>query len=165
MDYQRYSIQFKEAILNKLSQSGLSVRKFAEQEGINLSTLYSWQKQFNISGLKVSKVSSSEKWSSEEKFAVVLETSTLSEVELSEYCRTKGLYPEQIKAWKQAFIAGNTAKSTKRAKITPEQKSDKKRIKELERELRRKEKALAETAALLVLGKKFDAYWKEKEDS
>ena len=165
MDYQRYSNPFKEAILNKLSQSGLSVRKFAEQEGINISTMYSWQKQFNISGLKVSKVSSSDKWSSEEKFAVVLETSTLSEVELSEYCRTKGLYPEQIKAWKQAFIAGNTAKPTKRAKITPEQKSDKKRIKELERELRRKEKALAETAALLVLGKKFDAYWKEKEDS
>jgi len=166
VDYQRYSSQFKETILNKLSQSGLSVRKFAAQEGINLSTLYSWQKQFNTSGLSVTKVSSSEKWSSEEKFSVVLETATLSAVELSEYCRVKGLYPEQIKAWKQACIAGNTAtKQTKRVKTTPEQKSDKNRIKELERELRRKEKALAETAALLVLGKKFDAYWKEKEDS
>ncbi len=166
MDYQRYSSQFKEAILNKLSQSGLSVRKFAEQEGINTSTLYSWQKQFNTSGLNVSKASSSDNWSSEEKFSVVLESATLSEVELSEYCRVKGLYPEQIKAWKLACIAGNTAtKQVKKVKTTPEQKSDKKRIKELERELRRKEKALAETAALLVLGKKFDAYWKEKEDS
>ena len=165
MHYQRHSNQFKEAILNKLSQSGLSVRKFAEQEGINLSTLYSWQKQFNTSGLKVSKVNSTDKWSSEEKFAVVLETSTLSEVELSEYCRAKGLYPEQIKAWKQACIAVNTTKPSKRKKQTPEQKADKKHIKELERELRRKEKALAETAALLVLGKKYDAYWKEKEDS
>ena len=165
MHYQRHSSQFKEAILNKLSQSGLSFRKFAEQEGINLSTLYSWQKQFNTSGLKVSKVSSSDKWSSEEKFAVVLETSTLSEIELSEYCRAKGLYPEQIRAWKQNFITGSTAKSTKRVKQTPEQKADIKRIKELERELRRKEKALAETAALLVLGKKYDAYWKEKEDN
>jgi transposase-like protein len=163
--YQRHSNQFKESILNKLSQSGLSVRKFAEQEGINLSTLYSWQKQFNTSGLKVSKVSSTDKWSSEEKFAAVLETSVLSEIELSEYCRVKGLYPEQIKAWKQACIAGNTTKANKRVKQTPEQKADKKRIKELERELRRKEKALAETAALLVLGKKYDAYWKEKEDS
>ena len=126
MDYQRYSSQFKEAILTKLSQSGLSVRKFA----------------------------------------VVLETATLSAVELSEYCRAKGLYPEQIKAWKQACIAGNTTtKQVKRVKTTPEQKSDKNRIKELERELSRKEKALAETAALLVLGKKFDAYWKEKEGS
>ena len=166
MDYQRYSSQFKEAILTKLSQSGLSVRKFATQEGIKLSTLYSWQKQFNTSGLNVTKVSSSDKWSSEEKFSVVLETATLSAVELSEYCRVKGLYPEQIKAWKLACIAGNTTtKQVKRVKTSPEQKSDKNRIKELERELRRKEKALAETAALLVLGKKFDAYWKEKEDS
>ena len=166
MDYQRYSSQFKEAILTKLSQSDLSVRKFAAQEGIKLSTLYSWQKQFNTSGLSVTKVSSSEKWSSEEKFSVVLETATLSAVELSEYCRVKGLYPEQIKAWKLACIAGNTAtKQVKRVRTTPEQKSDKNRIKELERELRRKEKALAETAALLVLGKKFDAYWKEKEGS
>jgi len=166
VDYQRYSSQFKEAVLTKLSQSDLSVRKFAEQEGINLSTLYSWQKQFNTSGLNVTKVSSSDKWSSEEKFAVVLETATLSAIELSEYCRVKGLYPEQIKAWKQACIAGNTAtKQVKIVKTTPEQKSDKNRIKELERELRRKEKALAETAALLVLGKKFDAYWKEKEGS
>ena len=166
MDYQRYSSQFKEAILTKLSQSALSVRKFAAQEGINLSTLYSWQKQFNTSGLNVTKVSSSDKWSSEEKFAVVLETATLPAVELSEYCRIKGLYPEQIKAWKQACIAGNTTtKQVKRVKTTPEQKSDKNRIKELERELRRKEKALAETAALLVLGKKFDAYWKGKEGS
>ena len=62
----------------------------------------------------MSKVSSSNKWSSEEKFAVVLETSTLSEIELSEYYRVKGLYPEQIKAWKQACIAGNTAKPTKK---------------------------------------------------
>jgi transposase-like protein len=163
--YQRHSSQFKEAILNKLSQSGLSVRKFSEQESINLSTLYSWQKQFKVSGFNVSKISSSDKWSSEEKFSVVLETSTLAEVELSEYCRAKGLYPEQIKAWKKAFIESTTVKSNKRVKQTPEQKADKKRIKELERELRRKEKALAETAALLVLGKKFDAYWKEKEDS
>jgi transposase len=98
--YQRHSSQFKEAILNKLIESGLSVKKFAEQEGINLSTLYSWQKQFNTSGFSVSKVSSSDKWSSEEKFAVVLETSALPEAELSEYCRGKGLYPEQVKEWK-----------------------------------------------------------------
>jgi transposase-like protein len=163
--YQRHSSQFKEAILNKLNQSGLSVRKFAQQEAINLSTLYSWQKQFNVSGLIVSKIKLPDKWSSEEKFAVVMETSSLSEVELSEYCRVKGLYPEQIKAWKQACIAGNTTKPSKRVKQTPEQKADKKRIKSLERELRRKEKALAEAAALLVLGKKYDAYWKEKEDS
>ncbi|GGP72184.1 hypothetical protein GCM10009409_39680 [Shewanella saliphila] len=96
---------------------------------------------------------------------MVLETASLSAVELSEYCRAKGLYPEQVNEWKQACIAGNTSTTlTRKSRVTPEQKTDKKRINELERELRRKDKALAEAAALLVLGKKFDAYWKEKEE-
>ncbi len=84
----------------------------------------------------MSKISSPDKWASEEKFAVVMETSSLSEVELSDYCRVKGLYPEQIKS----CIAGNTTKPSKRVKQTPEQKADNKRIKSLERELRRKKR-------------------------
>ncbi len=165
MKYQHYSKEFKEAILKKLSQSELSVSKFAQQEGINLSTLYSWQKQFKVSGFSVIKAGSPDKWSAEEKFAVVLETATLSEIEASEYCRTKGLYPEQIKAWKLACIAGNSTQASNTNKVISESKSDKKRIKQLEKELSRKEKALAETAALLVLRKKFNAYWGEDEDN
>ena len=46
-----------------------------------------------------------------------------------------------------------------------ERKADKKRIKQLEKELKRKDAALAETAALLVLRKKLNAYWGEDEDS
>jgi transposase len=129
----------KGTILSKLSQSGLSVRKFTTQQGINTSTLYSSQKLFDTSDLSVTKISSSDKWSSEEKFSVVLETATQLKVELSEYCRVKGLYPEQIKAWKLASIAGNTVtKQIKRVKTTPEQKSDKNSIKALENELHRK---------------------------
>ena len=62
-------------------------------------------------------------------------------------------------------MEANTPQTAKKTKVAPTQKSDKKRIKELERELNRKEKALAETAALLVLRKKFNAYWEGKEDS
>jgi len=112
---------------------------------------------------KVHKEIQPDKWSNEEKFAVVLETSALAEADLNEYCRSKGLFPEQVKGWKQACIEGNKSLSTRKAKETAEQKSDKKQIKSLERELRRKDKALAEAAALIVLGKKYDAYWKEKE--
>ena len=165
MKYQHYSTKFKEAILKKLIQSDLSVSQFARQEGINLSTLYSWQKQFKTTGFSVSKVIPSDKWSAEEKFAIVFETATLSEVEVSEYCRTKGLYPEQIKAWKQACIAANSTDVSQQKNTTPESKADKKRIKQLEKELNRKEKALAETAALLVLRKKFNAYCGENEDN
>jgi hypothetical protein len=94
---------------------------------------------------------------------VVLETATLAEIEVNEYCRTKGLYPEQIKDWKLACIAGNT--NNKKAIVPAQNKADKKRIKQLEKELNRKEKALAETAALLVLRKKFNAYCQGNEDN
>ncbi|MCL1115622.1 IS3 family transposase, partial [Shewanella basaltis] len=96
----------------------------------------------------------SDDWSPEQKFSVVLETAALSEIELSQYCREKGLYPEQVKEWKQSCIAGNQTQSQMRKQLAQERKADHKRIKELERELKRKDAALAETAALLVLKKK-----------
>lgn len=98
-------------------------------------------------------------WPAEARFAVVLETATLSEIALSEYCRSKGLYPEQVREWRQACITGQQS-SRERKQIEQEQaRADRKRIKELEKELRRKDKALAEAAALLVLRKKLNAYW------
>ena len=83
---------------------------------------------------------------------------------LAECCRQKGLYAEQIEVWRKACLQAN-ADSTAQAKAQREQaKKDRKRIKTLERELRRKEKALAETAALLVLQKKAQAIWEDGED-
>jgi transposase-like protein len=102
-------------------------------------------------------------WTTEEKFSAVLDTAKLSEIELNEYCREKGLFPEQVKQWKKDFLKGNAPKSPKQK--TSERKADKLKINQLQRELNRKEKALAEAAALLVLGKKLDAYWEEDEDS
>lgn len=92
-------------------------------------------------------------WTAEAQFAVVLEAAGLSEIELSEYCRRKGLYLEQIKAWRQACINGQKADKAQQKDDREQTRKDKKRIQELERELRRKDKALAETAALLVLRK------------
>ena len=106
----------------------------------------------------------SDQWSAEAKFAVAVETVRLSESELSEYCRQKGLYPEQVKEWKAACIQGQRSEAERRKQEREQTKKDKKRIEELERELNRKEKALAETAALLVLRKKFNALWEERED-
>nr|BFE89516.1 hypothetical protein GCM10020185_00520 [Pseudomonas brassicacearum subsp. brassicacearum] len=96
-----------------------------------------------------------ENWSAETKFAVVLEAADLSEIDQGEYWRRKGLYPEQITAWRQAFMTGQKSEKGPVKKEDREQsRKDKKRIQELEPELRRKDKALAETAALLVLRKK-----------
>lgn len=107
-----------------------------------------------------------ENWSSTDKFAVVLETSRLNEAELSEYCRKKGLMPEQVARWRRACEQANaSAENQEREKVIL-RREDKKRMQVLEKELKRKEKALAETAALLVLSKKYQAFLnKEDEDA
>ena len=49
------------------------------------------------------KQSTPDKWSHETKFAVVVETASLFESELGEYCRTKGLFIDQVKQCIQVF--------------------------------------------------------------
>jgi len=105
-----------------------------------------------------------EKWSSEDKFAIVLEAARLNEVELAEYCRQKGLYVEQIEAWRKVCLQANADRATQAKAQREQSKQDRKQIKTLERELHRKEKALAEAAALLVLQKKAQAIWGDGED-
>ena len=100
-----------------------------------------------------------ETWSAEARFAVVLEAAGLSELELGEYCRRKGLYPEHVNAWRQACIAGQRSVQSQQKVDREQSRKDKKRIQQLESELLRKDKALAETAALLVLRKKLNDYW------
>jgi transposase len=95
---------------------------------------------------------------------VVIETAALSEVDLSEYCRKKGLFPEQVKAWKETCLEGHRSAAKRSPMEREESRRDKKRIRALEKELHRKEKALAEAAALLVLRKKLNAFWDEKSD-
>lgn len=160
-----YPEEHKKTVIRKLVESGLSLREFAKLESMNLSTLYSWRDKYLKAGASLADSNRSDGWSPEQKFSIVLETAALSEIELSEYCREKGLYPEQIKAWKRSCIAGNQTQAQQRKQLAQERKSDRKRIKELEKELKRKDAALAETAALLVLRKKLNAYWGEDEDS
>jgi transposase len=103
-------------------------------------------------------------WTGQDKLAVVIETAALNDSEVSEYCRKKGLYPEQVHRWKQAALKGYDSDEKRQQQQLSSRKEDKRKIKKLESKLRRKEKALAETAALLVLRKKAQAIWGEEED-
>jgi transposase len=114
-----------------------------------------WRREAKGKGLAVpGDGKNAEGWSSEDKFAVVLETAPLNAAELAEYCRRKGLYPEQIAAWRASCVAANANAVEQGREQRQQSKEDKQRIKQLEKELHRKEKALAEAAALLVLRKK-----------
>ena len=77
---------------------------------------------------------------------------------------SKGLYVEQIKAWRAGALSGFNQSQKQSLASRRQQQADRKKIKKLERELNRKEKALAETAALLVLRKKLDALWETQSE-
>jgi len=159
----RYSQEYKEALVKKFAQSDLSIRQFAQSEAINLSTFYNWKKTFLPDYQHEPAMSNPSQnpdaWSSEQKFSVVLETAALSESELSEYCREKGLFPEQVTQWKNSCLQANQTQAQQQKQLAKERKADQKEIRILKKELKRKEAALAETAALLVLRKKFNAYY------
>ena len=160
-----YSTERKESVLKKLlPPHNLSVSVLAKQEGITEATLYNWRKQAKKEGTPVpgNQPNISDNWSSESKLSVVMETASLNSAELSEYCRHKGLYPEQIKHWKEQFIAGFSLQVETQSGSHEQLKYANKKIKTLEKDLRRKEKALAEAAALLVLQKKFNALWEDE---
>ena len=88
----------------------------------------------------------------------------MNEADLAEYARKKGLFVEQIRAWRDACVNANGGIAKEAARLNQELKDSQKERKKLEKELQRKEKALAETAALLVLAKKANAIWGDPED-
>ncbi len=161
-----YSIERKEAVLKKmLPPNNCSIAELAQQEGISDATLYNWRQQARDSGkLMPDSDNTPEGWHSRDKFAAVLETATMSEAEVAEYCRQRGLYPEQVHQWRAACEQANDWNRATEKHLKEATRTDRKKLKLLEKELARKEKALAEVAALLVLRKKFDAMFEEHEE-
>ena len=163
----RYSEERKEAVLAKLlPPHNRTIAELAEEEGISTATLYAWRRQAREKGRLLPQGSTEpEGWSARDKFNAVLETASLSESELAEYCRQRGLYPEQIRRWRSACEGANDQADAAERQQREAVKAEKARSRELERELKRKEAALAETAALLTLRKKADAIWGDGEDA
>jgi hypothetical protein len=92
-------------------------------------------------------------WTAAARFNAVLTTAAMDEAGKSAWCRAHGTYPQQLASWQQS--ATQALAEPEAARASPQQtKQARRRIKELERELLRKDRALAETAALLVLSKK-----------
>jgi transposase len=152
----RYTKEMKEEILNRMMPpNNESIKRISEEVGITETTLYKWRKEARIAGNATpGDGQGSEQWSSEDKFLIVMETYTMNEADLAEYCREKGLYKEQVVAWRGSCLHANGSESSVSKQLNQELKEEKKRGKTLEKDLQKKEKALAEAAALLLLRKK-----------
>lgn len=161
MSYNKYPNEMKESIIARLVSGEECVTDIHRETGVGINSLYRWRDQaLNQKGLSATtKYKNADKWSSQDKFMVVLETANLSEIEFSEYCRSKGIYPEQVKEWKASCMNANESEKEINTKASKELREERKQKEKLKKELQRKEKALAEAAALLVLRKKADAIW------
>ena len=145
--------------------NAMSVAQVSRETGVSEQTLYNWRNRFRHEGIAVpADPKNPENWNGENKLAVVIETAALNEEELAEYCRKKGLYVEQVVRWREAAVAGAGAEAPLTAAERRSYAQERKKTRKLEKELKRKDKALAETAALLVLQKKVRAIWGDNED-
>jgi len=157
----QYSKELKESIIRKMLPPNCeSISKISKEEGISEQTLRNWRDNARANGMAApGNTNSSDKWTTQDKFLIVVETASMTETELAEYARQKGLYVDQIKAWKDACMNANGGVAKEATRLNKELKDTEKEVRQLEKELARKEKALAEAAALLVLRKKADAIW------
>lgn len=163
MGYQRYSEEFKKSAVEKLLHRGSRpVAAILEELGVASPTLYQWRSDFaNLGGMKKNQQRPQDR-SPSEKLKAVVEFESLPEAKRGEFLRTQGLHLENIKAWRKQLEEALTPVDKQAERL--ERAADRRKIKELERELRRKDAALAETTALLVLKKKANLLWGTGED-
>lgn len=155
----------KRIIQRLLPPENMSVKDLAKEVGVSDVTIYDWRTKINNGYLDKRSITD-DQYSAEDKFHIVLETYSLNEEEFNAYCRKKGLYPKTIRRWQKNAMLGTDGANNhiQNKEIKDQLKAEKEISKKLKRELRRKEKALSETAALLVLRKKADAIWKDPEE-
>jgi transposase-like protein len=158
-----YDERFKATMVRKLvGPPAVSASALAAEVGVAQTTLSRWLKDYGRLGRSGGEMSSKKRpqnWSAEAKLSAILEYEKLEDEESrGKYLREHGLYTVDIERWR-GEVLGALGKKPQGKKGDPKER----RIRDLEAELRRKEKALAETAALLVLKKKADAIWGDDE--
>jgi len=153
----RYGQAFKDrAVARLLPPESSDVHAVAQAVGVSAATLERWRSDALAQGRKTGG------WTAVARLDAVVTTASMNEEEKSAWCRSHGLYPSELVEWRQAATG---ALEQPGLVSTAPSGAEGRRVRELERELRRKEKALAEAAALLVLSKKLEAIFHEDADA
>ncbi len=144
----RYGQAFRDRIVARLlPPESAAIEVVSREVGVSMGTLERWRAQALAAP---GELASSQRWTPAARLEAVITTAAMDEAARSAWCREQGLFPAELEAWKRDAIAGL---GEPRAASAVEARQDRRRVKELERELHRKDKALAETTALLVLRK------------
>jgi transposase-like protein len=162
-----HSPEFKEQALRKLRERGNRTQQSVATElNISLATLKGWLQASAVTAMGFPHGTNplpgdlpAAAWSASERLQALNESHALVGEALHAWCREKGLYAHQLQTWREAFCAG-TEPTTRESRGALRELQSKHDL--LERQLLRKDKALAEAAALLVLQKKFQALWADE---
>lgn len=154
----RYGQAFKDrTVARSLPPESVAVEVVAREVGIGVRTLERWREDAQ------SRPARGRAWTAGGRLEAVIATAAIPEASKSAWCREHGVYPAELDKWRSSATAALA--EPEEARASPQAtRQDRKRIKELERELLRKDRALAETAALLVLSKKVAAIFNKAED-
>lgn len=153
----RYSNEFKaRAVARLLPPESAPIPQVSQEIGVSVATLERWMS--NALSRPAPRA-----WTAAARLEAVIATAAMDEAQQSAWCREQGLFPADLQQWRQNAMAALSRPEEARAS-PQETRDDRRRIKELERDLRRKEKALAEAAALLVLSKKLEAIFQQGGD-
>ena len=154
----RYGQAFKDrAVARLLPPESAAVEVVAREVGVGVGTLERWREDAQ------SRPARGRAWTAGARLEAVITTAALDEAGKSAWCREHGVYPAELAKWRSSATAALA--EPEEARASPQAtRADRKRIKELERDLLRKDRALAETAALLVLSKKVAAIFNKGED-
>jgi transposase len=159
----RLSLEAKEAIIKQvLGEGGKSISEVALKNHIGHSTLQKWLRA-KREGRPLSKqtpIASKQVVSNPDRLHHLLSTAKLDDEALGAYCRVQGIYSHQLVKWRDEFMTDKN--STKNAEQLKELRSLKAENKSLKKDLHKKDKALAEVSALLILKKKADLIWGDR---
>ena len=124
---------------------GASTTAIAQEAGVSRSTLYRWMSEtdtVDVADRRISTMKRPQDWSPEEKLATVLEAASLTEEDLGPFLRSRGLHEAHLQQWHDQMLVGLEPMAGKR--------NERKRIKELEKEVHRKDRALSPKAGSAV---------------
>lgn len=162
----KYTNGFKERMVQRLAgPERTTALQLSAETGVSQPTLSRWLRDaINVEGMSGKKKTSGKgaKRSGEDMFRILAQASQLRDEELGAFLRREGVHEATLVQWREAASEGLASASTAK---TPKPSAEGKRVKALEKELRRKDKALAELSALIVLQKKVQAIWGEEDDS
>ena len=163
-----YTTAFRNRMVARLvGPHAISATALGAETGLAQATLSRWLKE--ASRLRPTMQRDDDKklvkkqpqeWTPEEKLKIVLEAAALSEGELGVYLRGKGIHEAVLEEWREQALAG-----LRGTEAASKQQTESREVRELKRELKRKDKALAETAALIVLKKKAQEIWGAEDDT